>query len=241
MSGFASPTDRPPMPKPGQSPTSRMAAAAASRAAMRGCRPERWGRAPARAVPSLAVESRDLGDAALEPAHAALRRVARRALSLALARDHVVELHDHVGAEVALDLHHALGRERARRAVDVTAELDAVLAHRAQPLEREHLKPARVGEDRTVPPHEPVQPAQVANRARRPGADAGGTRCRGSSARRAREIFRVERLHRRQRADGHERRRLDGAVRRDEHAGARARRSRRSTAKVKLVDVRSFR
>ena len=34
---------------------------------------------------------------------------------------------------------------------------------RAQPLEREHLKAARVGEDWPVPPHEPVQTAEIAN------------------------------------------------------------------------------
>ena len=107
-------------------------------------------------------EPLELRHAPRQPAQAALARVARDAL-LALPRNDVIELHDHVGAEVALDLHHALRRERVLRAVDVAAKLDAVLAHGAQPLEREDLKATGVGEDRPIPSHEPMQSAEIAN------------------------------------------------------------------------------
>jgi hypothetical protein len=163
----------------------------------------------------------ELGRAAREPPQAPLAGVARHAL-LALARYDVIELHDHVGAQIALDAHHALRREHMLRAIEMTAEFDAVLAHGAQPLEREHLKPAGVGEDRAIPHHEAVQPAHVANEviARpqvqmicvaeyHPGADGV-------------QVVGVERLHRRERAHRHERRRLYHAVRCREAPGPRA-------------------
>ena len=113
------------------------------------------------------------------------------------------------------------GVNGAARAVDVALELDAVLGDAAQRLEREHLEAARVGEDRTVPRHERVQSADLAHeRVARPQMQVVGV---GEDHLRARlaQVARVERLHRRQRADRHERRRLDGAVRRGEGAGAR--------------------
>ncbi len=44
--------------------------------------------------------------------------------------------------------------------VEVGAEGDAVLVDLAQRTERHHLKPARIGEDRPRPVHEPVQAAK---------------------------------------------------------------------------------
>ena len=43
----------------------------------------------------------------------------------------MIELHDHIGAEVALDLHHGLRREDVLRSIDVAAKLDAVFTHGA--------------------------------------------------------------------------------------------------------------
>src|SRR2546422_7730 len=48
--------------------------------------------------------------------------------------DHVVERHRDVRAERPLDLDRALGGEEAARAVQVALELDAVVAHPAEPL-----------------------------------------------------------------------------------------------------------
>ena len=156
-----------------------------------------------------------------EPAQASLARVARDAL-FALARDDVIELHDHVGAEVALDVHHRFRREDVLRSVDVAAKLDAVFAHGAQALEREHLKAARVGEDRPVPSHELMQPAEIANelvaRPQMQMVRVAEDHLRADVV----QVVRVERLHRRLGADRHERRRLDDAVRRREPSGARA-------------------
>ena len=59
-----------------------------------------------------------------------------------LAGHDVVERHGDVGAEGPLDLHGALGGERALGAVHVALELDAVLRDAAEPLEREDLEAA---------------------------------------------------------------------------------------------------
>ena len=154
-----------------------------------------------------------------QPPGAPLHRLAGDGL-VALPRHHVVELHDHVGAQVPLDLHHALGREHAARAVEVTAELHAVLGDRAQVLEREHLEAARVREDRAVPRHEAVQSAQLAHeivaraQVQVVGVREDHLRAEGT------QLGGIERLHGRERPHRHERRRLDRAVRRAERAGA---------------------
>ena len=100
--------------------------------------------------------------AAVQPAQGALHAVEGQ-LVRRLARDHVVERHGDVGAERPLDLHGALGRQRAVGAVDVRLELDAVLADPAEPFEREHLEAARIGEHGPPPGGEPVEPAHVAD------------------------------------------------------------------------------
>ena len=140
---------------------------------------------------------------ARQPPDAALTRVAR-ALLVRLTRDDVIELHDHVGAEVALDLHDGLRREHVLRAVDVAAELHALFAHGAQRLEREHLEAARVGEDRAVPAHERVQPAErgddIVARAQMQMIRVGEDHLRAGVA----QVVGVERLHRRVSAHRHE-------------------------------------
>ena len=52
-----------------------------------------------------------------------------------------------------------LGRQRAQRAVEVRAELDAVLGHLAHRRQAEHLVAAAVGQDRVRPADERVQAA----------------------------------------------------------------------------------
>ena len=155
-----------------------------------------------------------------EPSQAPLAGVARDG-GLALPGNHVVELHDDVGAEVPLDAHHALGREPPARAVDVALELDALLLYGAQPGEREDLKASRVGEDRTIPVHELVQPAQLAYqlvaRTQVQVIRVGEDHLRVHRA----QVVGVQRLHGGERADRHECGRLDDAVRRDEASGAR--------------------
>src|SRR3954463_1293242 len=84
-----------------------------------------------RAAAILAMQLLQRADASLEPANAPLTGVARGRV-VALARNDVIELHDHVCAEVALDLHHRFRCEPVARSIDVAAELDAILVDRAE-------------------------------------------------------------------------------------------------------------
>src|ERR1700693_3863125 len=81
------------------------------------------------------LQSLDFGQAAREPPDASLTRIAGGRL-VGLARDDVIELHDDVRSQVALDLHHDLGREESPRTVDVGLKLDAFLIDGTEPLQR---------------------------------------------------------------------------------------------------------
>ncbi len=83
------------------------------------------------AVRGFPFQPLELLQTAAQPAQASLAGVARGGV-IGLAGDHVVELHDHVSAQVALDPHHRFGGEVEAGAVHMAAELHAVLAHLAQ-------------------------------------------------------------------------------------------------------------
>ena len=131
-----------------------------------------------------------------------------------------VEAHHDVRAEQALDLHRGLGAEEMLRTVDMRAEGHAVLGQLAQVCKAHHLEAARVGEDRLVPVHEAVQPAQPVDPFRtgaqhqvigvaQQDVGAGGG-----------HAFGHHRLHRGGGADGHEGGGADLAARRPDHARA---------------------
>jgi len=131
----------------------------------------------------------------------------------------VIELHDHVGAQVALDLYHRLGREESARAIDVRLELDAVFIDGAEPCERENLKSSRVGKDRAVPAHEFVESAHLADDLVA-GAKMQVVRVpENHGSAHLHEVVGIECLHRGESSDRHECRSLHIAVRRDENAG----------------------
>ena len=99
------------------------------------------------------------GERALRPAVGALGRIGhdrpRRARE-----DRLVEGDRDVRAERLLDADRELRREPVDRAVEVAAERDAVLVDDPQVAERDDLEAARVGQDRAVPVHEPMQAAE---------------------------------------------------------------------------------
>ena len=96
------------------------------------------------------------GAAPLEPQDRPVeRRACRRPVRLSGWA--LVEGHHDVGPQDCLDLHDPLGRQEVPRSVDVALEGDAVVFHPIDASERKHLKSARVGEDRSVPVHEPMQ------------------------------------------------------------------------------------
>ncbi len=107
-------------------------------------------------------------------------------------------------------------------AVHVAAELHALLVECPQGLQGEHLKSARVGEDRARPSHERVQaaegPDQFRPRAQMEVIGVGQQHLDPGGA----QLARIQRLDRPHRADWHERRRLDDAVWGREHTGAGA-------------------
>ncbi len=80
----------------------------------------------------------------------------------------LVEGHDDVGAEADLGGQRGFRREEMQRAVEVRAELHAILGELAQIAEAEDLEAAGVGEDGLVPGHELLHPAELAD-----GFDAG--------------------------------------------------------------------
>ena len=97
-------------------------------------------------------------------------------------------------------------------AVDVAGEGDAFLTDLGQPREAHHLIAAAVGEDRPLPTHEPVQPAQARNPL---GAGSQhqmiGVAQDDIGPRRA-HFLRAHRFDRRRRTDGHKGRRANLAA-----------------------------
>ena len=128
-----------------------------------------WRRGPLSLVP---------GEAAVQPAVGALHR-ARRVVAIGVVGRALVEGQRDVGAERRLHRHRLLRAQEALRSVHVGAEAHALLADLehlplarlapAPPLdlvgdravgEREDLEAPGVGDDRPLPAHEPVQPAE---------------------------------------------------------------------------------
>ena len=77
--------------------------------------------------------------------------------------DAFVENHGDVRAERLLNLDRFFRRKKMLGAVQVRAENHAVIGDLAQIGEAEHLEAARIGENRSRPGHESVQPAKLAN------------------------------------------------------------------------------
>ena len=132
-----------------------------------------------------------------------------------------VEHHLDVGAEQALHLDGALGRQRHGGAVDMRLEGDALLVDAPELGQRHDLIAAGIGEDRLVPMHELVQAAELGDAL---GAgpqhqmigvgedDVGAGR---------RHVLGEHGLDRGAGADRHEGRRAHDAARRGDGAGAR--------------------
>jgi hypothetical protein len=105
-----------------------------------------------------------------------------------------------------------------RRSIEVRAKRDAFFADLAQIVQAENLEAARIGEDGSIPRHEAVQPAHLANR-----LDSGtqikmiGIAEQNLDAKLFQHILRNA-LDRTERSHRHEYGRLDFSVRSDEFA-----------------------
>ncbi len=156
---------------------------------------------------------------ALGPAQGKAHRLAGFALAGRIRRA-LVEHHDDVGAEDALDAHRFLGREEEAIAVHGRCEAHAFLGDLAELPEAEDLVAARIRENRARPAHEAVQPA-VRGDHLQPRAQPQVEGVAEENARAVlRELGRAHRLDCAVGPDGHEHRRLDLAVREREGAAA---------------------
>jgi hypothetical protein len=78
-----------------------------------------------------------------------------------VARRAVIEDHADVGAERGLGAQHRLGGHAVARAVEVGLVADAVVVDLLQAAQAKHLEAAAVGQDRPIPGHHGVQPAEL--------------------------------------------------------------------------------
>jgi hypothetical protein len=124
-----------------------------------------------------------------------------------------VEHHRNVRAEHALDADRFFRRQHHPVAVHRRCESHAILGELTQRREAEDLEPAGVGEDGELPPHEAVQPAVLLDDLKT-GAQPQVERVAEHDLRADLLQFRGRHcLDGAVRADRHERRRLDRAVR----------------------------
>jgi hypothetical protein len=136
----------------------------------------------------------------------------------------LVQRHQYVAAERELDIHGRLRRERVDVTIEVGVEDDTLFGNLANPRQAEHLKPAGISENRARPGHEPVQSAETADQL------VPGTQIKVICVAQKNAYVEIlgqvalrQSFDRSLSADGHEHRRLDIAVGRMQHAGARAR------------------
>ena len=152
--------------------------------------------------------------AAGEPAHrAAARRFAvlpRRGNA-----DALVKRHGDIRAEIGLNAHTLLGSHEDMPTVHMGIEVYALFLDLAQLRKGKDLESAGVGQDRSVPAHELMQPAHIADQlVARADVEMVGVGKLDLAADLAQVIRGEAALDRRLRADVHEYRRLHRAVRR---------------------------
>src|SRR5712691_8605233 len=132
----------------------------------------------------------------------------------------LVEAHQHVRAELPLHLHRALRGEQVPAPVEVAAEEGPLVRDLALLGQRVDLEAARVGEDRSGPAHEAVEPAQLRDQLR-PRAQQQVVGVAEDDLRAdVRQVVGSDRLHRARRPHRHELRRVDAAMGQLEHAAA---------------------
>src|SRR5271170_4395129 len=146
----------------------------------------------------------------------------------------LIENHGNVAAKSQLRVNRRLRRKQMRVAIQVRAKEYALIANLAIVVQAEHLKAAGVGQDRPVPRHKPMQPAQLLDQFRTRSQEqmiSVGENDLGIQL--ASQIALQHPFYRRLRTDRHKHWRLNGAVGGVEQTGARARhRTRRENLKL---------
>ena len=126
----------------------------------------------------------------------------------------LVEAHDAVRPELLLNPHRFFRRELKQAPVDVGPKHDLLFIQLPQSCQTENLKPATVCQNRPIPIHKPMQATEFRNDlGSGPQRQVVGIGEDFLNADLLQLIWR-EPLDRRQRPDRHERRSLDGAMRR---------------------------
>ena len=77
-----------------------------------------------------------------------------------------VQTHNAVGSQLLLDANALFRRQFENTAIDMGPKNDLVVIHFALLRQAKHLKATAVGQDRTVPAHESMQPAKFFNNVR---------------------------------------------------------------------------
>ncbi len=146
----------------------------------------------------------------------------------------LIEGHRDVRAERLLDRRRQFRGEPVERTVEVAPKGDPVVIHDPQIAERDDLEPTRIGQDRPVPVHEPMETAEPRDPLV-PGAQVEVVRV-GQDDRRARgpQVIRCQCLDRGVRAHGHELRCLHDPMGQGQPAGPRPRRSIRGRRRGRL-------
>ncbi len=119
-----------------------------------------------------------------------------------------------------LDVHRSLWRQKTRIAVDRRSKLDPLLGDPSHFAEAEHLETAGIGEDRTVPAHETMQPAVHPNDVRSGTQPQVKRVAEDHLCPHATQVKRAHGLDRAIGADRHECRRFHHAMRQREPAPA---------------------
>ncbi len=88
-------------------------------------------------------------------------RTSRRVIALARIRRTFVEDHRDIAAESGLNFHRDLRRNKRRCSIDMILKTHSFLRDLSQFCQRKNLVTATVSQDRSVPAHEFVQPAEM--------------------------------------------------------------------------------
>ena len=156
---------------------------------------------------------------AIQPTERSLHSFARE-LGRRLPGHDMIEGHGDVGPQPPLDIDSPFRRESSHRAIDMTLKLHSVLRDASEPLKRENLEPARIGEHRASPGSEAVEPSHGAHDLfARPQMQVVGVAQNDLSAGTA-DVSRAEPSDHGVRAYRHERRGVHLAMRQGEGAGA---------------------
>src|SRR5579862_1797307 len=158
--------------------------------------------------------------ASLRPAQRQLHR-SSRPFSRRWILGAFIKGHHYVRSETDLNLHRLFRAKKMSRPVEMRTKRYAFFRDFAQIGQAENLKPARIGKNRPIPTHEPVQTAHLSD-----GLDSGpqikvvGIAEQNLDTQLFEHILRNA-LDRTKRPDRHEYRRLDFSMRSDELASAR--------------------